>query len=128
VQHLPVTLLAGVIAYQWIDWYALILLAYLAYQSVTSFLFQRNFRYWSGVDGLECCESTWGRHVSLFKWEKLQHAVLQQNIFQEKRGLATVHFETAGGVLEIPYVSIEEARGLVDCALFRTESEPLSWN
>jgi len=128
VQHLPLTLLAGVIAYQWIGWYALILLAYLAYQSVTSFLFQRNFRYWSGVDGLECCESTWGRHVSLFKWEKLQHAVLQQNIFQEKRGLATVHFETAGGVLEIPYVSIEEARGLVDYALFRTESEPLSWN
>lgn len=128
VNHLPVTLLAGIVAYQWLHGYALFLLIYLAYQSVTSVLFQRNFRYWSGVDGLECYESTWGQRVTLFKWEKLQHAVVQQNIFQERSGLATVRFETAGGVVEIPYISIEEARSLVDYALFRTESEPVGWS
>ena len=128
VNHLPVTLLAGIVAYQWIHGYALLSLIYLAYQSLRSFLFQRNFRYWSGVDGLECYESTWGQRVTLFKWEKLQHAVVRQNIFQERRGLATVHFETAGGVVEVPYISIEEAYRLVDHALFRTESEPVGWS
>ncbi|MCK7590921.1 PH domain-containing protein [Subsaxibacter sp. CAU 1640] len=58
---------------------------------------------------------------------KLQAVKLVQNIFQKRRGVASVIVYTASKSVTIPYVNEKQAKSIYDFLLFKVESEGKNW-
>jgi putative membrane protein len=57
------------------------------------------------------------------QWEKIQSVRMNQNIYQRKHQLATIIFETAIEKISMPFLTLHNARVLMNLALFKIESQ-----
>jgi putative membrane protein len=108
-------------AYIFFGMQALWLVIWLLIITVNSILFQRKFRLWTDASALQIKRGYLGRGELVLKWDMIQAVTLQQSIYQEGRGLATVELHTAGGTVTIPYIPVQEAREIVNYALYMIE-------
>lgn len=100
---------------------ALWLLVWLLIITVSAVLFQQKFRLWTDADALQIRKGHLGQAELILRWDMIQSVTLQQSIYQQGRGLATVHLHTAGGTVDIPYIPIAEAREIMNYALYMIE-------
>jgi membrane protein YdbS with pleckstrin-like domain len=57
----------------------------------------------------------------------VQQIQINQNLYQRAHNLATLHFITAGGNVELPYIKYATAKQLTDYALYEIESKNELW-
>jgi putative membrane protein len=100
---------------------ALWLCVWLLLITVTSILFQRKFRLWTDAEALQIRKGHLGRGELVLRWDMIQAVTLQQSIYQEGHGLATVKLHTAGGTVAIPYIPLQQAREIMNYALYMIE-------
>lgn len=86
--------------------------------AVSSTLFQRKFRLWTDVKAIQIRKGYFGRAELVLRWDMIQSISLQQSIYQEGRGLATLQLYTAGGKVTIPYIPLSEARQMMNYGLY----------
>lgn len=89
--------------------------------------FQQRFRVWSDGEAIQVRRQVLAIEESLVKWNNLQRIELRQSVFQRRRKLATIWFQTAGGSLAIPFLKEVEARAFVNFALYKVESANMRW-
>jgi putative membrane protein len=94
---------------------------------IAATLHQKRFRLWAFDNVVFIDRSTWGMEKVLLQWYKVQSVRLKQSYFQRKKGLATVTFYTAGGSIVVPFIPVENARVLVNYALYKVESSAKKW-
>ena len=58
---------------------------------------------------------------------KIQAVQLRQNLFERRRGLATIVARTAAGPLRVPYLPLGQARRVRDELLYRIENSTVAW-
>ena len=68
-----------------------------------------------------------GRRTVLLKWEKIQSVKISQSLFQQRKNLANLVINTAGGVLTAPYIPLIAAREVQNYALYKVESSKENW-
>ena len=66
-------------------------------------------------------------HQTFLPLYKIQHVSLKQTIFQERKNVADVVFQTASGKLKIPCLKVSEALKMVNFALYKIETSQQSW-
>ncbi|HEX6192353.1 MAG TPA: PH domain-containing protein [Chitinophagaceae bacterium] len=108
-------------------WSALWFFLLAPYMLLTSWLFQRNFRLRLSKEAVQVHHAVFGKKVSILLWHKIQSVKLRQSIYQRRKSLATVHLYTAGGVIRVPFITLQQAQQLRDYALFKIESERRNW-
>ena len=113
-----IAILAGFYFLQWTTLWAL---SWVALISIASILFQKRFRLWADVDALQIRRGFLGIEELVLKWNMIQSVYLQQSIYQEGHDLATVVLNTAGGQVKIPYLTLAEARAIINYALYKVE-------
>jgi putative membrane protein len=102
--------------------YAALAFLLIPYVGVTGYLFQRNFRFWAVEDALQIKKGVFGTETAVLKWNKIQAVYFNQSILQQRKKLATLKLFTAGGMLEIPFIKVDEALTIFNYALFKIES------
>lgn len=120
-------LIPGIAAFFWIKSLAIGWVMVMAYIVVHRFCFYRHFRWQTNEEGLQMYSGAWGRKFTLLRWNKIQQVHLSQNLFQKSRAVASLHFITAGGEVELPYIPLQTARMLVDQSLYFVESKDEKW-
>lgn len=115
----------GSIAFYFFEWNVLWLLVWVIWSGVAGFLFQRKFRLWTDKDALQIKRGVLGREELVLRWDMIQAVSVQQSIYQEGRDLATVNLYTAGGNVIIPYIRLDEAREIINYALYKIESRSI---
>lgn len=110
----------------WKYWF-LLLIFVLPYVYINSWFFRKNFRLYVSPDALQVTSGIWGRQNRVLKWYKIQQVILTQSIYQRQHQLASVELVTAGGNIEIPYVSLQLANTIRNYALFEIERSTRAW-
>ncbi|HEY0677333.1 MAG TPA: PH domain-containing protein [Chitinophagaceae bacterium] len=118
---LPVALLA-IPGFYFFQWAAFWLAGWLILISISSILFQRKFRLWTDERALQIRRGFLGMEELILRWDKIQSVSLQQSIYQEGKELATVNLFTAGGTVSIPYIRLNDAREIVNYAMYKVSS------
>lgn len=90
---------------------------------LTSWLFQKKFRLLLHPGVIQVHRAIFGKEEILLTWNRVQSVKIIQGIYQRQKGLATVLLYTAGGVIRIPFISLDHANQLQNYALFKVESE-----
>ena len=113
----------------WFIWYeqAFWIYLYPAFVGIHSWLFQRKFKAWKLDESLFIKKGILGEEFVLINWYKLQTVVLQQSIYQRKKGLATVVINSASGALKLPYIPLKKAQELTNYALYKVQKENKPW-
>lgn len=124
---LPVSLLTGVLLLATHNLWWLLLLLYIPIAAGHSFFFRRNFRLFTGEEALQVNSGIWGRKVEIVQWYKTQQVLLNQSIYQRQHELATLHLNTAGGRITIPYIPLKLAQEIRDYTLYKVESSERNW-
>ncbi len=120
-------LIPGIAVFFWIKSLAIVWMIVVAYIVVHRTYFYRYYRWQTNDEGLQMYSGVWGRKFTLLKWSKIQQIHLTQNLFQKSRKVATLHFLTAGGEVELPYIPLQIAKLLVDRSLYLVESKNEKW-
>ena len=127
VAIIPVGLLLLVLGLiNWSPW-LLLLLLWIPYTAVNAWFYQRNFRLFIAPDALQVNSGVWGRDSRVLQWYKIQQVILQQTIYQRNHALATVKLVTAGGLVQIPYVSLALAQAVNNYAMYQVEQSRRHW-
>lgn len=121
------SVILALIAYVYVDLYALWAFILVPYSFLGANLFQRKFRMYIQPEALQVHRAIFGREEILLKWDKVQSVKIRQSIYQRKKQLATVLLYTAGGVINIPFIPIAKANQVKNYALYKVESGQL-WN
>ncbi|HEX6180883.1 MAG TPA: PH domain-containing protein, partial [Chitinophagaceae bacterium] len=124
---IPAVLL-GAIGFYFFQWSVLWLLIWIAWIGFNTFLFQQKFRLWTDRDALQIRKGMMGREELVLRWDKIQSVSIEQSIYQEGRDLATIYLYTAGGTVTVPYIRLQEARDVINYALYKIESREKSFN
>ena len=66
-------------------------------------------------------------HATYLPFFKVQNVQLKQTIFQVKKNVADLVFQTASGKIKIPCISIERAQEIYNYTLFKVETSIKSW-
>lgn len=66
-------------------------------------------------------------HRTYLPFFKVQNIELKQTIFQAKRNVADIVFQTASGKIKIPCISLEKAQKIYNYTLFKVETSQKSW-
>lgn len=66
-------------------------------------------------------------HQIILPFHKIQHVSLHQTIFQAKRNVADLVFQTAAENIKIPCVKMNEALKMYNFALYKIETSQQSW-
>ncbi|WP_298765071.1 PH domain-containing protein [uncultured Polaribacter sp.] len=66
-------------------------------------------------------------HNTYLPFYKVQNIKLKQTIFQERKNVADLIFQTASGKLKIPCIDLEKAMFIYNYTLFKVESSTKSW-
>lgn len=118
---LPALIIAG-FGYFIIGLQAAWIFLLIPYRALASWLYKKNFRLFIHKEVLQVHEAIFGREESLLRWQKIQSVKIRQSIYQRKRSLASVLLYTAGGVIHIPFIRLEQARQLLDYSMYKVES------
>ena len=79
-------------------------------------------------DGLALRQGFFGYRVTAFLHRKVQRISVTQTLLQRRKGLATMQFYLASGLIKVPYVDFAKAKALRDYVLFRVETSQLAWH
>lgn len=66
-------------------------------------------------------------HVTFLPFFKVQNIKLKQTIFQERKNVADLVFQTASGKIKIPCIQMHFAQKLYDYTIFKIETSQQSW-
>ncbi|AUC86530.1 hypothetical protein CW731_15125 [Polaribacter sp. ALD11] len=66
-------------------------------------------------------------HKTYLPFFKVQNIELKQTIFQAKKNVADVVFQTASGKIKLPCIPLEEAQKIYNYTLFKVETSQKSW-
>ena len=113
----------------WLAWeeFSLLFLIYTVFIGIISWQTQRKFRLWALHEAAYISKGWLGEERILLQWYKMQFIEITQSMFQRKRGLASVRIHTAGGSINISFISVEAAQQVRDYALYKTEASSKSW-
>jgi Predicted membrane protein len=89
--------------------------------------YRNNFRLYVAPDAFQVISGIWGRKVRVVKWYKIQQVLLQQSLYQQRKGLATISLVTAGGAITIPFIPLELAQQIQNYALYEVERADRAW-
>jgi len=95
---------------------------------LSAFLFQKKFRLWVDKEALQIKKGVWGRHELILKWNNIQSVQVEQSIYQRKHLLASLHLNTAGGIIDIPFIELHKAREIQNYALYKIETDSSGWH
>ncbi len=123
---LPALLLIAT-SFYWLKETALLFLFIPFFVGVKSFLLQQKFKAYACNDVLFVNRSSYGAHLILLKWHKVQTVQLQQSMYQRKNALATLTLYTAAGTVVLPYISLKAAQQVVNFSLYKIESSATGW-
>jgi putative membrane protein len=124
---IPVALLLLIIwLANWNNWFLLLTL-WIPYVYFNALVFRKNFYLYVSPDALQINSGIWGRKVQVLKWYKIQQVIVVQSIYQRQHQLASLKLVTAGGILHIPYVTLQLANLVRDYALYEIERSPRPW-
>lgn len=116
----PAVVLAAA-GFYFFGWNVLWLTAWVIISAINAALFQRKFRLWRDTEALQIRKGLLGREELVLRWDMIQSVSLEQSIYQEGRDLATVYLYTAGGAVNLPYIKVEQAREIINYALYKIE-------
>ena len=94
------------------------------------FFIELKFRkryYLFNDDLLLVAQGTVETHKTYVPFFKVQNIAIKQTIFQAKKNVADIVFQTASGKVKIPCISIEKAQQLYNYTLFKVETSKKSW-
>ncbi|MCB0641660.1 MAG: PH domain-containing protein [Phaeodactylibacter sp.] len=94
---------------------------------LTSIRYHRNWQFWIHPEGILTQSGIFGRQHYFLKWPHLQSIQLRQSWYQRRKGLVTLLFYTASGVVRLPYIPLQQAQAIRDYCLYTLESRPISW-
>ncbi|MEO1434104.1 MAG: PH domain-containing protein, partial [Bacteroidota bacterium] len=89
--------------------------------------YHRKWKFEIGRDALRLQRGFFGTKSTLLKWYKVQNVRIKQSPYQQRKGLASIVFFTAGGAIQIPYIDLELAHQIHDYAIYKVESSDLPW-
>lgn len=104
-------------------WTALLLPIQIGY----SYLLWKNQGVYMDEDKLSIRRKVIVEKTATIVLERVQAVQINQSIFQRRNALATVVVETAGGLVRIPFIPVEEARLLADYLLYKSEVTHSDW-
>ena len=107
--------------------YALLALLIIPVTYFQCWLFRKKFRAVATEGAIQLAKGVYGIKGVILQWYKVQQVGWQQTIYQRKHRLATVKLYTAGGVITIPYIPLEQAMRIGNYALYKVESSSKSW-
>jgi putative membrane protein len=113
--------------YFFIDWPALFFLLWVPCWYLSEKKYRQNFKLFVTDGALQTVSGVWGRKEQLLQWYKIQQTSISQTIYQRRKQLASLHLKTAGGVITIPYIALEQANQLTNYALYKIESCNEEW-
>ena len=118
------------------------LILYISFEEVTLFLvnmllipvfgllihlsFKKTFYKFSS-DLLLLGSGSLGTHYTYLPFFKVQNIQIKQNIFQERRNIVDLVFQTAAGKIKIPCIKKEKAIEIYDYTLYKVENSTASW-
>ena len=118
------------------------LFLYLSFQDVTLFFmnlllipflcllihlsFKKRF-YKSSTDLLLLGSGSMGTHYTYLPFFKVQNIQMKQNIFQERRNIVDLVFQTAAGKIKIPCINKKKAIGIYNYTLYKVENSTAPW-
>ncbi|MDG2193828.1 MAG: PH domain-containing protein [Polaribacter sp.] len=68
-----------------------------------------------------------GTHYSYLPFFKVQNIEMKQNIFQEKRNIVDLVFQTAAGKIKIPCINKDKAVEIYNYTLYKVENSTAPW-
>ena len=68
-----------------------------------------------------------GTHYTYLPFFKVQNIEMKQNIFQEKRNIVDLVFQTAAGKIKIPCINKEKAIEIYNYTLYKVENSTAPW-
>ena len=123
---LPGIILGGVAAF-FFQFKAAFVLIIPAYVFLSAWLFFKKFRYNYSSTVIHLRRGIFGESETVLKWQNIQSVSILQNLYQQRRDLATIKIFTAGGTLTIPFITLEQAEKIQNYALYQIESSNASW-
>jgi len=121
----PALILIGI--YIWKSWWVLIFLLWIPAVYGYARIWHQRWRYAVSDRGIFYSKGFLGQRAAILRWEKVQAITLDQSPFQQRRQLTNIILSTAGGILELPYVSLQQANDLQDFVLWRVETDESEW-
>lgn len=67
-------------------------------------------------------KNSFGKNVSVIKWEKIQMVSMLQSLYQKKHNLFSIKLHLSGGTVVFPYITAEEAYKMYNLALYKMET------
>lgn len=95
--------------------------------TILTFIYHKKRKWLLHSDYLISQSGIIGTQRALIKLFKVQSVSLNQNLFQQRRDLATVTIHTASGNLSIPYIALSKAQALRDYVIYKVESDRRDW-
>ena len=90
-------------------------------------IYHKKWRYAISLRGVYLTKGILGQKAAILRWYKVQSVTLKQSPFQRRKKLATLVFSTAGGNLTLPYIPLNQAKGLRDYVLYKVEVSTDGW-
>ena len=118
-----------VVPFLWLAWgeFSLLFLIYTVSIGIIAWQTQKKFHLWALHEAAYIRKGWLGEERILLQWYKMQFVQVSQSLFQRRRGLASVRIYTAGGSINIPFISVEAANAIRDFVLYKTEATNKSW-
>ncbi len=124
---LPSTLILSLIIYLFLPGFAWIGLLLFPAVTVHHYTWYSNFRWTANDEGVQMLSGVWGRKYSLLTWKKIQQVEIKQSLHQQRAGLSSLIFKTAGGNLVLHYIPYEIGLLLCNKILYIVESRDPDW-
>lgn len=122
-----VSVLLAAALYVFVGWWVLLLLLLVTSRWLAVRRQVRLRRWGASMDAVTDRREIlgWSRQDLLLR--KVNGAKVSQSLFERKRDLATVWFQTADGSMSIGMIGIDEARAMRDRALYIAETDRNAW-
>lgn len=124
---LPATAIAALMSIP-LGPYALLFLLWIPIDAFGVSRLYRRYGVLATADGFALRRGFIGYQVTAFLHRKVQRISVTQTLPQRRRGLATLRFYLASGLVKVPYVDVKKACELRDYILYRIESSELAWH
>ena len=98
-----------------------------AYVLFSSYLFCLKFRLSYDSEIIQLNKGILGINSLILRWKNIQSVTIQQSLYQQSHKLASVSLSTAGGTIQVPFITLEDAQYLQNYSLYKIESSPETW-
>lgn len=116
-------LLIGTIVFYFIGIVSFVFILLPVLVFIISLKIQQKYKIYTNHEVLHIRKGAFGDSQILLKWNKIQTIQLIQSYYQQKKAVANLQINTAGGIFTIPYLDLEEAQKIQNYAVYKLESE-----